>query len=70
MSIGISERVIFGRDQISEIVVESDTDSLCIGSGYQAEFCSGHCTFGAEQLPELIEVLQMFLNERSDHDER
>ena len=65
MSIGISERVIFGRDQISEIVVESDTDSLCIGSGYQAEFCSGHCTFGAEQLPELIEVLQMFLKERS-----
>ena len=65
MTIGISERVIFGRDQVKEIVVESDTDSLCINSGYHAEFSSGHCTFGAEQLPDLIEVLQIFLKERT-----
>ena len=65
MSIGIYKRVIFGRDQIAEIAVESDTDSLCIDSGYQAEESSGHLTVGAEQLPELIEVLQMFLKERS-----
>jgi hypothetical protein len=65
MSIGIYKRVIFGRDQIAEIAVESDTDSLCIDSGYQAEESDGHLTFGAEQLPELIEVLQMFLKERS-----
>ena len=69
MSIGIYKRVIFGKDQIVEIAVESDTDSLCIDSGYQAEFSGGHLTFGAEQLPELIEVLQIFLKERSDHDE-
>ena len=62
--------MIFGRDQIIEIAVESDTDNLCIDSGYQAEFSSGHCTFGAEQLPDLIEVLQIFLKERSDHDQR
>ena len=70
MNIGIYKRVIFGRDQIIEIAVESDTDNLCIDSGYQAEFSSGHCTFGAEQLPDLIEVLQIFLKERSDHNER
>jgi len=70
MSIGIYKRVIFGRDQIIEIAVESDTDNLCIDSGYQAEFSSGHCTFGAEQLPDLIEVLKIFLKERSDHNER
>ena len=70
MSIGISHRVILDNDGITEISVESDKNSLCINSGYQAELSSGHCTFGAEQLPELIEVLQTFLNERSDHDER
>ena len=69
MSIGIYKRVIFGRDQIIEIAVESDTDSLCIDSGYQAENSSGHCTFGAEQLPELIEVLQIFLKERRERHE-
>ena len=66
MSIGIYKRVIFGRDQIVEIAVKSDTDSLCIDSGYQAEESGGYLTFGAEQLPELIEVLQMFLKERSE----
>jgi hypothetical protein len=65
VSIGIYKRVIFGRDQIVEIAVESDTGSLSIDSGYQAEESGGHLTFGAEQLPELIEVLQMFLKERS-----
>lgn len=69
MSIGIYKRVIFGRDKIIEIAVESDTDSLCIDSGYQAENSSGHCTFGAEQLPDLIEVLQIFLKERSNQHE-
>ena len=58
--------MIFGRDQIVEIAVESDTDSLCIDSGYQAEFSGGHLTFGAEQLAELIEVLQTFQKERNN----
>ena len=64
MSIGISHRVILDNDGVTEISVESDKNSLCISSGWNSQ-SSGHITFEPEQLPELIEVLQTFLKERS-----
>ena len=65
MSIGISERIIFSRDGVQEIRVESGKGSLCINSGYDSE-SSGHVTFMPEQLAELIEVLQTFQKERNN----
>ena len=67
MSIEISERVIFNKDGLQEIRVESSKGSLCINSadGYESE-STGHVRFMPEQLAELIQVLQIFQKERND----
>tara|TARA_B110000977_G_scaffold187441_1_gene254561 strand:+ start:320 stop:520 length:201 start_codon:yes stop_codon:yes gene_type:complete len=63
MSIKISERVILNNDDIEQIRVSYGKHCLSICSGYDSDN-SGHVHFSGKQLSELIDVLQIFLEER------
>jgi hypothetical protein len=65
MSIKISKRIILDSDGIDQISVDYDRTCLSICSGYDSNN-TGHIVFDAKQLPELIDVLQIFLKERGE----
>jgi len=63
MNIQISERIILDNDGLEQIRVNYTNTCLSICSGYGS--CNrGHVHFSCEQLSELIDVLQIFLEER------
>ena len=66
MSINISERSIFNRDGIAEVVISSKDDYLAISSGGMDAEASGSITFSPDSLYELIQILQQFDNERGE----
>ena len=65
MSIQISKRIILDSDGIDQISVNYERSCLSICSGYESNN-TGHIVFDAKQLPELIDVLQRFLEERGE----
>jgi hypothetical protein len=65
MSIQISKRIILDSDGIDQISVNYERSCLSICSGYDSNN-TGHIVFDAKQLPELIDVLQRFLEERGE----
>ena len=65
MSIQISKRIILDSDGIDQISVNYERSCLSICSGYESNN-TGHIVFDAKKLPELIDVLQIFLKERGE----
>ena len=63
MNIQISKRIILDSDGIDQISVNYERTCLSISSGYDSDN-SGHVHFSDKQLPQLIDVLQIFLKER------
>jgi len=64
MNIQITERIILDNDGLEQIRVNYTNTCLSICSGYGS--CNrGHVHFSCEQLSELIDVLQIFLEERN-----
>jgi len=63
MNIQISERIILDNDGLEQIRVSYINTCLSICSSYDS--CNtGHVHFSGKQLSKLIEVLQIFLEER------